>query len=219
MGLIPTLQQAWVVRTSAARHARAPFPLTVVTSRGTANRGAGAARNAAVRASSGQVLCIQDADDVMMPGRVAAQVAELMSASHAPVGGGGGGGDCGGGGGGGGGSDSSSGGGCSSSGSWSSDSPSFIDDSQSSSCGGAGAPLAAGLFTGHVIVGSRFVRLPADATQHYAAWANDLTPCVRSTPSQNTYENNACPNKTRRRWAASLVRAPALAARVELFFV
>lgn len=37
--------------------------------------GCGAAKNRAVAQSSGEYLCFQDADDVMMPGRVAAQLA------------------------------------------------------------------------------------------------------------------------------------------------
>ena len=54
-------------------------PVTVVVSSGAENRGAAFARNAAVRQSSGAVLVIQDADDVMHPSRVELQVATLLA--------------------------------------------------------------------------------------------------------------------------------------------
>ncbi len=54
-------------------------PVTVVVSSGAENRGAAFARNAAVRQSSGAVLVIQDADDIMHPSRVELQVATLLA--------------------------------------------------------------------------------------------------------------------------------------------
>ncbi|GBG26817.1 UDP-GlcNAc:betaGal beta-1,3-N-acetylglucosaminyltransferase-like protein 1 [Hondaea fermentalgiana] len=70
-------------------------------------QGAGAARNHAVRQSSGTVLCMHDADDVSLPSRVAKQVAALANLPEA-------------------------------------------------------------------IVGSRFTRIPEDATARYTRWCNEL---------------------------------------------
>ena len=73
-----------------------------------AARGAGCARNLAVRQSTGTFLCLLDADDLMLPRRVEAQ----------------------------------------------------LDAARQWPC---------------AIVGSRFRRMPADATERYARWANGLT--------------------------------------------
>jgi glycosyltransferase involved in cell wall biosynthesis len=172
----------WVDRTSAARRARRPFPVTVVAGASARNGGAGAARNAAVRASSGSVLCIQDADDVMFPGRISAQVAALLEAQEqfngtsapsagpimgeVPVGS-----QCG--------AEVTARAG--SSGAVITTAAAAAATLHAAATAPAAPPTAAtspappAHHSSLVIVGSQFERIPLDATRHYAAWANALT--------------------------------------------
>lgn len=91
-----------------------------LVSKGERNQGAGAARNAAIRQSTGHVIIIQDADDIALPHRVELQVNALLA-----------------------------------------------EEEKLRYRSGEGKPL--------VLVGSRFRRLPEDATHHYTQWANHLT--------------------------------------------
>ena len=108
------------------------------------NSGAGAARNRAVAASSGAVLVIQDADDVMRPQRIAVQVAALLAES------------------------------CQIYAAAQGDSTTMPPQFSRVGSGGEGGSSVDCLGT-MLLVGSRFDRLPSDATHHYTAWANGLS--------------------------------------------
>lgn len=64
--------EAWRARLAARG-------VALVVGRNERGRGAGPARNQAVAASSGEVLCLLDCDDVMRPERIEAQVAALLA--------------------------------------------------------------------------------------------------------------------------------------------
>eukprot|EP01048_Picozoa_sp_COSAG05_P004690 COSAG05_NODE_262_length_12684_cov_2.601430_4_plen_520_part_00 len=57
-----------------------------VSSRGVTNRGEGHARNCAVVQSAGEYLCVMDADDRMLPTRIATQLAVCQQQPHAIIG-------------------------------------------------------------------------------------------------------------------------------------
>ena len=56
-----------------------------VVSRGKESKGAGFARNCAIAQSSGEFLCTVDADDVCLPGRIAAQLEACRSRGPADL--------------------------------------------------------------------------------------------------------------------------------------
>ena len=133
-------------------------------------RGAGYARNRAIEASAGAFLCIQDADDVMLPRRLEAQLAACGFRFGAADGGAGGGenanadgGAAGAGGGAGAGAGGVGGAGAAAGGDADGDGDGADADADGGRAGG-------------LLVGARFRRDPPGATRHYAAWCNALAP-------------------------------------------